>query len=41
MLKKQRGYTAFELIFVIGFLVMLVGGAFGIYVACHFISKFW
>lgn len=38
---NQSGYTVTELIICLGFLgaIAMLGGI--IYVACHFISKFW
>lgn len=37
-MKNQKGFTLFELLFVILFLAVVGGGG---YVLVHFISKFW
>lgn len=37
-MKKQKGFTLFELLFVL-FILALAGGA--LYVVIHFIAKFW
>lgn len=41
MKKYQRGFTLIELFVVIAGLVTIVGGGTAIYVAFHFIAKFW
>lgn len=38
---KQKGYTLFELIFVAGFVSSIALAIGIIYIAWHFISKFW
>jgi len=40
-MKKQSGYTLFELVFVVGFFatIALIGGL--IYVGIHFLAKVW
>jgi len=41
MKKYQRAYTLVDLQIAIFFLVVVVGGGGVVYVAWHFISKFW
>ena len=40
-MKKQKGFTAFELIIVLAFIASIVTSVGVIYVITHFISKFW
>lgn len=37
-MKNQKGFTLFELLFVLVWLSVIIGGG---YVLVHFISKFW
>lgn len=39
--KYQKGFTLIELIFVAGFIAAVCIGGGILYVAVHFISKFW
>jgi hypothetical protein len=41
MKSKQGGFTLFELLTLIMLLVIFCGGGITLYVAVHFISKFW
>lgn len=40
-MKKQRGFTAIELIATIWVCVCFFGVGFAAYIAWHFIAKFW
>ncbi len=40
-IKKQKGYTVFELIICGGVLAAVASAVGIIYVAVHFIAKFW
>ena len=40
-MKKQRGYTLIELLICIIFFVAFALGGTVLYVAWHFISKYW
>jgi hypothetical protein len=40
-MKKQRGFTVFELVFVLAGLVGLAFTAGLLYTLWHFVSKFW
>lgn len=40
-MKKQRGYTLIELLICIIFIVALGLGGTILYVAWHFLSKYW
>jgi len=41
MKSKQRGFTLVELAMVIVFLIAMCGAGTVVWVAAHFISKFW
>ena len=41
MRNKQKGYTLIELVLVVWFLFVIGLVGTGLYVAGHFISKFW
>jgi prepilin-type N-terminal cleavage/methylation domain-containing protein len=38
---KQKGFTLFELVFALAALSTVALALFGVYVAFHFIYKFW
>lgn len=40
-MKNQNGFTSMELLVVIMGVASLIGTGFVIYIAVHFISKFW
>lgn len=41
MKTKQKGFTLSELVIVVGFVAVVVGGIGVGYVVVHFIGKFW
>jgi prepilin-type N-terminal cleavage/methylation domain-containing protein len=41
MKTKQNGFTAVELLMVLAVVGILAVAGIGLYVAVHFISKFW
>jgi prepilin-type N-terminal cleavage/methylation domain-containing protein len=40
-MKKQRGFTAIEILAVLITLSVIVGAGAAIYIGLHFVSKFW
>ncbi len=38
---NEKGYTVMELLMLLWFLVIIAAGCIGIYVAVHFIQKYW
>ena len=40
-MQNQKGFTVIELIICVAIIVSIVGGCALVYVAGHFIAKFW
>lgn len=40
-MKKQTGFTLFELLFLIAFIAAIIAVIGGGYVLFHFLAKFW
>lgn len=40
-IKRQKGYTLFELVYILFGIVILAGVVGAIWVIAHFVAKFW